>query len=43
MARWSRLGMMALILLAVWGFGMSSSLQAQVVASTGPAQIYQSR
>ena len=31
MARWSRLGMMALILLVVWGFGKSSSLEAQVV------------
>ena len=30
MARWSRLGMMALILLVVWGFGMSNSLEAQV-------------
>ena len=31
MARWYRLGLMALILLVVWGCGTSSSLQAQVV------------
>ena len=31
MARWYRLGLMALILLVVWGFGTSSSLEAQVV------------
>ena len=31
MARWYRLGMMAVILLVVWGFGTSSSLEAQVV------------
>jgi hypothetical protein len=31
MARWYRLDLMALILLVVWGFGTSSSLEAQVV------------
>jgi Protein of unknown function (DUF1566) len=31
MARWYRLSMMAVILLVVWGFGMSNSLEAQVV------------
>ena len=31
MARWYRLNMVVLILLVVWGFGMSSSLEAQVV------------
>ena len=31
MARWCRLSLMALILLVVWGFGKSCSLEAQVV------------
>ena len=29
MARWYRLGLMALILLVVWGCGTSSSLEGQ--------------
>jgi hypothetical protein len=35
MPRWYRLSMMALILLVVWGFGKSSSLEAQVVDGKG--------
>ena len=31
MARWYRLSLLPLILLVVWGFGMSSSLEAQVL------------
>jgi Protein of unknown function (DUF1566) len=31
MTRWFRLGMVVLIMLALWGFGLSSSLKAQVV------------
>ena len=31
MARWYRLSLMALILLMVWGFGMSDCLEAQMV------------
>ena len=38
MARWYRLSMMALILLVVWGFGQSSSLEAQVVDGKGQAR-----
>ena len=35
MARWYRLSMMALILLVVWGFGQSGSLEAQVADGKG--------
>jgi hypothetical protein len=35
MARWYRLSLMALILLVVWGFGQSSSVEAQVADGKG--------
>ena len=35
MARWSRLSMVVLIMLALWGFGLSRSLEAQVVDAKG--------
>ncbi len=38
MARWCRLGMVALILLVVWGFAQSSPLEGQVVEGKGQAR-----